>query len=320
MTKACRGCGTQNDDSARFCKLCSANISALPAPPSLPSDLLNCLACATANAASAEFCRKCGEPLALPVNDETLLMALPYAAGSDAEPTAPLVDVRARTAAWRGAAPWQDSASTSAPQMHPSEKPEPPASAGTVAASPQGMSTWVAVVLAALAVIGGAGYWSTQREAAPAPSAPPAMAPAPIVAAPAAAQPPAEAAPVEPIVTAPPETPLPVAAAPAPVKAAPKSPLTAKQKSKPEPAPVVAAQAAAAPAPAVAEVPAPVAEPAPAPSGPSSPQEACADRTIFTRALCVLDQCNSARFAALAQCVKLREEERERAERRRNPG
>ena len=58
--------------------------------------------------------------------------------------------------------------------------------------------------------------------------------------------------------------------------------------------------------------PAPEPPPRPAPAGPSSPEEACADRLLLGKSVCVTEQCRQTRFAQHPQCVQLRAMEQRR--------
>jgi hypothetical protein len=71
---------------------------------------------------------------------------------------------------------------------------------------------------------------------------------------------------------------------------------------KPVPAPSAAPAALPPAQPEPAPAPAPRAQPA----GPSSPEEACSDRSFLTKSACVAEQCRRPGFAQHPQCVQLR--------------
>jgi hypothetical protein len=60
----------------------------------------------------------------------------------------------------------------------------------------------------------------------------------------------------------------------------------------------------------------PAAPPAPAaPAGPSSPQEACGKRVFLALALCLQEQCQTPQFSNHAQCVQMRQQQKESQQR-----
>jgi hypothetical protein len=102
----------------------------------------------------------------------------------------------------------------------------------------------------------------------------------------------------------------PVAAKPALPPAPPKpSPTPAPIESRVPTHPVTEAPMSALPT-----RPAPLAAPA-APVGPSSPQEACGKRVFLALALCMQEQCQTPQFSNHAQCVQMRQLQKESQQR-----
>jgi hypothetical protein len=280
MSKTCPACGTGNRPLARFCRKCA---SPLPAAEPSAADRVR----AGPDPAAGERhtpCASCGKPnrsVALFCRSCGVAMAAPAAA---APPRAP------------------------APRAVRPARP-------SVATAPR-RPLWLVLILAML--LGSAMLW-WQRGSAPTPTEPveeilstPAMpqdATATPVTAPTAPLPPtptpaAEPAPAMAAATAS------AAAAAAPVASAP-------QASAPAPEAAGAAEPTPPPKPAAAR-PAPRLAPAPrAPAssvaaGPLSPDDACADRNAFTRAVCVSVQCVKSAYRRHPTCVRLENEARER--------
>ena len=106
-------------------------------------------------------------------------------------------------------------------------------------------------------------------------------------------------------------------AATAPVKAASAVQSVPERASRPAP-PVTPRVREPAPDPTPTQTPTPPPKPQAVPRGPRSPQEACAGRVFLSLAFCLQSQCNSDHFHNHPQCVEMRKQQEEAAQRLRN--
>lgn len=265
---------------------------------------LICPKCATENSDSAKFCKGCGQGLLTTspntastiacgkCNTENSLGAK-FCKGCGTLMSAPVPTPEVTVAP-----PPPPRPVAAAPvQVEPIKVKQPPVTEDTKKSS--AALLWGGLAVAGLLVAGGV-YMFMAKSSPPTPEAAPvAVTPAPVPAPPA-------------IPAAAPEP----APAPAPPKAAPK-PIA----PKPAPVPVAAQKTAPSTASAAAPTPAtpsPAAQPA-APAGPSSPQEACGKRVFLALALCMQEQCRTPQFTNHAQCVQMRQDQKERQERSMSP-
>lgn len=198
MARKCASCGTENDDSAKFCRNCGSTGMESPSLPQMAS--VACPACGAPCKAQARFCLKCGARLA-----------------GESSPAAADLVMSARTAEPIAVRP------PPAPQpLAPSPSPPPPPppaepvrtaepavpapingyreefSVKPVAAARPSSAAYavLGVLLLALAGVGGYFYWSLTKAKGTGPTEAPTASGAPIAPPPVAAPPVATPAPV----------------------------------------------------------------------------------------------------------------------------
>lgn len=196
MARKCASCGTENDDSAKFCRNCGSTGMESPSLPVVAS--IACPACGAPCKAQARFCLKCGARLA-----------------SESSPAAADLVMNARTAESIAVRP------PPAPQPLPPAPPPPPLPAEPVRAAERAVPAPIngyreefpvepvaaarpssaayavlGVLLLALAGVGGYFYWSLTKAKGTGPTEAPAASGAPIASPPVAAPPVATPAPV----------------------------------------------------------------------------------------------------------------------------
>ena len=354
MTMQCQKCGASNRDNTKFCLGCGVSMADQAAiDDTLPLSIgdQTCPQCLTINRESAKFCRKCGfrlttrelpadpdpapfdseatlvfegipKPMLPPMPPPQRLAQLPSSGPLESVSEDPNATQPMRAVQDFDLGQFEVKAQT-APACNPLP-PEPPPK------GPVASAIWLAVGTAVLLLVIGAGAWFwSQRGQPPDPLVPAPVVPA--VSAPVALPPPpppvvVPATSVEPVmVTSMPQP----ESAPIAVPATPATPATANPVAKAPPLkPVVTASKAVvmpkvsadrspvrppASEPVLVQTPAP---PVPEkPAGPASPREACGSRVFLALSFCMNEQCNSTQFKNHPQCVELRQQQKESAER-----
>ncbi|MBK9440871.1 MAG: zinc ribbon domain-containing protein [Comamonadaceae bacterium] len=339
MPIKCRSCGSSNRDTAKFCLDCGTVLTATPVtdPATQPAPMAPvCPQCLGVNAFEAKFCKACGFKLA----DSTPEVGVQSEPADDDQTTVvfkgfakPIAPMAAVLEATEHAQPGEPSiaeptiAEPLKPVVAPSRNPlpdEPPPRDQRSAVFWLGI---VGLLVVTIALAAGGWFWS-QRQATPdsqavAPGNNSTLTPAPVPPTPAVvpvpeptqpatvsdvvspvtvATPVSAAKPALPIVQVPVSRPAKPAAAAStqklPMRNMASSPIatpnTAPDKSTPAPMPAAAATV---------------------PPTTTSPSEICSTRLVLTRSLCMHEQCSSAQFQSHPQCIELRQQQKEAAER-----
>jgi len=339
MPIECRSCGSSNRDTAKFCLDCGTALTATPVidPAAQPAPLAPvCPQCLGVNAVEAKFCKVCGFKLA----DSTPEAGVQSEAAADDQTTVvfvgfakPIAPMAAVLETAESAQPGEPTiaeptiAEPVKPVVVPSRNPlpdEPPPR------DQRSAGFWLGIVglLVMIVALAAGGWFWSQRQATPdsqavAPGNNSTLTPAPVPPAPAVGpvSEPTQAATVSEAVS-----PVPVAT---PVSAArPALPIAQVPVSRPA-KPAAAASTQKLPIRNMASSPiatpntAPdksTAAPMPAaaatvPPNTTSPSEICSTRMVLTRSWCMHEQCSSAQFQSHPQCIALRQQQKEAAER-----
>jgi hypothetical protein len=328
MAHTCPKCATENNDTAKFCKACGCDLRVLAvAPVAQPAPTQSCAQCSTDNIFNAKFCKSCGAS----IQPEASFLPPSPVAAMPPVPSSPAV-MQNKTVL----TPLQPAPAPVMPsipyefQNRTSSKP---------------IGAWLAA--AGVLVLACAGYLWISRTKAPATDVTAAVAapqsvaasekpaaltapllvpkaPATVTAAVSAATPAVSSKPAaQPVVITESaeqagiviDKPRPVMPKPAPPKPVDKP--APQLAAKPAPSRPEAAPAAGGPREAQAPAPAsPVVQAQSA--GPSSPKEACGSRIFLALSNCMSNQCQTGQFSKHPQCVQLRQEEKERADRASN--
>jgi outer membrane biosynthesis protein TonB len=279
---------------------------------------ITCQKCAALNRVGAKFCNHCGHNL----SDSNPDLASAALAARDG-PETTLLDTSRDTSHATVTTP--DSTIGYSAVALPGELPAtlPSWLTQSERPGPNRFVLWGSIAAASLAVAIGI-YWFDLSLSQPGATTATDMAVSTPVPAPMPEPVPAPAPEPTPAI-APAPTPAPETQA---IKAVPRTerkPVTAKPAlppAPPKPAPTHTPIETPVPAHPVTEAPMvalparPAPQPAPAaPAGPSSPQEACGKRVFLALALCLQEQCQTPQFSNHAQCVQMRQQQKESQQR-----